>query len=85
VEVKGRPGVEGWSGGGGGRALRLWLEKVVLRGVPMEVLSGLSGLEMDNCRCLRLSEDFLRTCGRGWTLDEVGDPDKAMPSAPVDM
>ena len=55
----------------------------MLSGVPIEVLSGLSGLEMDNCRCLRLREDFLRTCGRCGTLDAVGDPDMAMPSAPV--
>ena len=57
----------------------------MLNGVPMEVVSGLSWLEMDNCRCFRLREDFLRTCGRCGTLDAVGDADKAMPSGAVGM
>lgn len=57
----GRPGVAGWTEGSG-RFFWLRLEKEVLRGVPMDIASGLSGPEMDMLRCLRLTEDlFLRT------------------------
>jgi len=53
----------------GTRFLRLVLEKDMLNGVPIEAASGLSGVDTDICRCLRLIEDlFFRTCGFGGTL-----------------
>ena len=75
-------GVVGWPGGTV-RFLRLVLEKDMLNGVPTEAASGLSGVDTDICRCLRLTEDlFFRTPGRDGIRAPPVEFDGA-PSAPV--
>jgi hypothetical protein len=80
----GIPGVGGCREAWRGKFLREVLEKEELRGVPIDIASGLSGPDIDIFRCLRLTEDlFLRTCGRGGTFMPPGEPGRRVPSGPV--